>query len=557
MSSLYDWMFTYDEHSGAGNTGWIQLNDRGLLEEQNRQYVRYLTQAQQEVQNLFSRGLALAAQPSRYDQPFKQPAVDQWNILVYNGLSWSRNDVVHIDEPAEGLKIIGVRDTATKQPVVFDIDEAGRALFVAKDVPSFGYKTFEIITAPGKPVSTLTVLPRSSEVNNSRYRIKLRPDGNIQSIYDLKAQREIVNAEGEMPFNELLRVEGSNGSRLPAPLPPVITVRKGKQLTEIIVDRSRSAFASATIRIYEDLQRVDISNRLDGTRLPFPGGSNNWSDSYYFSFPFALSKDTLKVMRGGQKWFDSLPDDYLPGARRDSVTTQHLIGLTDGKSSVMLAHRQAFHFAYAGFVNTKLVPRGAPQEFPAMYTGKFPLPEATLYSRALRNTEQADTHDLGVVNMATVEPGLGKQHVFDYALSAGDQWDAVSAWRFGAEFNLPLRAVYVDVPPVKLSESFFNINQPNVQLVVVKPLSDTVVHGEVSATPLDPQLNKKFIIRLQEFAGRATQVTINFPVSIKSASKLNLTEDVELEKITTISPLIVQVAPFATTTIRVEIEPGK
>jgi Glycosyl hydrolases family 38 C-terminal beta sandwich domain len=74
---------------------------------------------------------------------------------------------------------------------------------------------------------------------------------------------------------------------------------------------------------------------------------------------------------------------------------------------------------------------------------------------------------------------------------------------------------------------------------------------------LEPQFNKRFAIRLQEFAGRATQVKINFPVRIKSASKLNLTEDVELEKITTLSPLTVQVGPFATTTIRVEIEPDK
>lgn len=557
MSSLYDWMFTYDEHSGAGNTGWIQLNDRTLLEEQNRQYVQYMTRAQQEVENLFSRGLALAAQPSRYDQPFKQTSSNEWNVLVYNGLSWSRNDVVQVEAPREGLKIVGVRDLTTKQPIVFDVDEDGHALFVAKEVPSFGYRVFEIITAPGKAVTTLTEVSRATEIANSRYRVKLKPDGNIQSIYDLKAQREVVNGQGELPFNELLRVEGSTASRVPAPLAPTITVKKGKQITQIVVDRSRSAFASTAIRIYEDLERVDISNRLDGSRLPFPGGSNNWSDSYYFSFPFALSKENLKVMRGGQKWFDTLPDDYLPGARKDSVTTQHLIGLTDGKFSVMLAHRQAFHFAYAGFVNAKLLPRGAPQEFPAMYTGKFPLPEATVYSRALRNTEQADTHDLGVVNMSTVEPGLGKQHVFDYAVRGDDQWDAVRSWRFGAEFNLPLRAVYVDVPPVQTSQSFFGVDQSNVQIVVVKPLSDTVIHGEVSATPLDPQLNKRFTIRLQEFAGRATQVKINFPVAIKSASRLNLTEDVELEKITTLSPLTIQVGPFSTTTIRIEIEPVK
>jgi hypothetical protein len=108
-----------------------------------------------------------------------------------------------------------------------------------------------------------------------------------------------------------------------------------------------------------------------------------------------------------------------------------------------------------------------------------------------------------------------------------------------------------------MSRSFFDIDQPNVQIVSIKPLSDTVVHGEVSATPLDPQLNKRYTIRLQEFTGRATEVRINLPVVIKSATRMNLTEDVELEKIATLSPLTVRLEPFATATILIEIEPGK
>ena len=557
FSSLYDWMFTYDEHSGAGNTGWIQLNDRGLLEEQNRQYVRYMNDSRKEVENLFARGLSLAAQPTRYDQPFKQASANDSNLLVYNGLSWSRTDVVQIKSPRDGEKIVGISDVSTKQPMAFDIDANGQAFFLARDVPSFGYKTFIVTTAPGQAVTTLTALPRSTETGNANYRVKLRPDGNIQSIYDVRSSREIVNDKGELPFNELLRVEGATASRFAAPLTPAITIRKGKLLTEISVERPRSAYYVTVIRIYDGLDRAEISNSVDGSRLPFPGGNSNWSDNYYFSFPFSVSKDNLKIMRGGQKWFDTLPDDYLSGARKDSVTTQHLIGLTDGNATAMLAHRQAFHFAYAGFVNTKLLPKGAPQEFPAMYTGKFPLPEATVYSHAFRHTEQADTHDLGVVNMATVEPGLGDQYLFDYAVRAGGKWDPVIAWHFGAEFNLPLRAAYIDTPTPESSRSFFDIDQPNVQIVSIKPLSDTVVHGEVSATPLDPQLNKRYTIRLQEFTGRASEVRISFPVKIKSAARMNLTEDVELEKIASNSPLTVRLEPFATATILIEIDPGK
>jgi len=76
-----------------------------------------------------------------------------------------------------------------------------------------------------------------------------------------------------------------------------------------------------------------------------------------------------------------------------------------------------------------------------MFTGKWPLREATLYSRAFRRGNRADTHDLGVTNVMTVEPGLGQRYIFDYALTATtEKFDDVSAWRLGSEFNVPLRA---------------------------------------------------------------------------------------------------------------------
>ena len=380
------------------------------------------------------------------------------------------------------------------------------------------------------------------------------PNGNISSIKDLKTNREIVSEKGELPFNELLRVEGSDASKVVYPLAAQIVIKKGVQMTQIHIRRERSVFPLTRITIYDGLDRVELRNELDPKQMYFVGGNGNWNDSYYFAFPFNLSADNLKVMRGGQKWFDKLPDDYLPDARRDGVTTQHLIGMTDGTGSALLAHRQAFHWVYPGYVPTKVRPANLPKEFPAMFTGKFPLPEATIYSRAIRSSNQADTHDKGIINMATVEPGLGGNYVFDYAIAADEFFFPVTAWRFGSAFNLPLRAEYVPVAPTQLRRSFFSVDHPNVDIVTVKPLSDSVIRGEVSAAPLDPQTNKVFVIRLQEFAGQVATVKINLPVKIKSASLMTLTEDKVLQNISQLAPLTVAMKPYQTATVRFEIE---
>ncbi len=189
-----------------------------------------------------------------------------------------------------------------------------------------------------------------------------------------------------------------------------------------------------------------------------------------------------------------------------------------------------------------------------MFTGKFPLPEATLYSRALRHALQPDTHDFGVVNFATVEPNLGGKIVYDYALKDFGNFDAIAAWQLGSNFNLPLETMFVNVSPAKLEQSYFSVNQPNVEIVAVKPFADTINHGEVSAAPLDPQPNKIFVVRLQEFAGRRCDVQLSLPAKIKSAAVVNLTEDKVLQNITEIAPLTVSMKPFETKTVRFEIQ---
>jgi hypothetical protein len=552
FSEIYDLMFTYDEHSGAGNTGWPQLNSSEPLHQQNREYVEFTSRAKAEADELLKAGVGVIANPSRYETINTSANADTLPLVVYNGLSWARSDVVTVTAPPDDRRITSIRDISNNSAVVFDIDADGNAVFIATDVPSMGYKAYEVTTAAGKGASTLRAATGAS-VANSKFTVELRPNGTIKSIRDVAAGRELVNSNGELPFNELLRVEGPDASKVAYPVAPKITVRKGAQMSEITVARERSSFPSARIRIYNDLDRVELRNELDPEKFPFVGGNNNWNDSYYFAFPFNIRKD-FKVMREGQKWFDKLPDDYLPGARCDSVSTQHLIGLTGGGATALLAHRQAYHWVFPSFVSTKLRPKGSPAELPAMFTGKFPLPEATLYSRAIRYGEQADTHDIGIINIGTVEPGLKGRMVFEYAFTGDGAFDAVRARRMGANFNLPLRAAYTQVRPQPPSGSFFAVDQPNVEIVVVKTVSENVIRGEVSSAPLNPPVNKAFIIRLQEFSGKGSTARISLPVAVKSASLLNLTEDKVLRQINLVSPLTIELKPFETATIRIEVE---
>lgn len=557
FASIWDATLTYDEHSGAGNNGWPQLNSRQPLEDQNRQYVEMTSKAKAETSMLLRDGVKVFAQPGRFDSPPPHRSND-WPVVIFNGLSWTRSNVVKLSPPNTGSRIVAVKDHVGAD-IPFDVDDKGDAVFVAKNIPSFGYSVFEVSTAAGKPATTLKAVVGASIANGS-HSVEVAANGTIKSIRDVRSNRELVNAKGELPFNELLRVEGSDASKIVYPRPVKISVKKGLQMSVIEVVRPESAYPKSTITLVNGLDQVELRNELDQSKFPFAGGNGNWNDAYYFAFPFNVSADGLKLLRGGQKWFDRLPDDYMDGARKDSVTTRHSIGFTDGKQTVMTAHRQAFHWTYSSFVSTKVKPRDAPKDFlPALYMGKFPLPEATLYSRAIRHSNQADTHDLSIVNMDSVEPGLKGNLVFDYAFSASGAFDPVAAWRLGSGFNVPLRAQYVSVRPTigdlsLLTGTFFSVDRPNVQIVTVKPLADSIIRGEVSSAPLNPKPNKHFAIRLQEFAGRGGDVRVILPRQVRSASIVSLTEDREISKVSQIAPLVVTIKPYQTLTVKVEIE---
>ena len=549
---LFDELFTYDEHSGAGNTGWPQLNSSEPLEKQNREYATLMQDARKGVDELLSDGLKVVAQPTRYQNIGTQNA-DSWLAVIYNSTSWDRDDVTRLPAPAEGVHIERIRDIAAGRDCTFDIDESGEAIFVARSVPPFGYRTYQITTAPGAGVSTLKASD-GVEVRNDRFQVRVRPDGDLQSARDLRSDRELVSSSGELPFNELLRVEGATASRIVYPIPVKVSVERGAQMSRIVVRRERSLFPVTTYTIYDGISRVDIRNELDRSQMAFPGGFGNWNDSYYFAFPLNVSADGLKVKREGQRWFDTLPDDYLPGARRDSVTTQHSISMTDGTRSVTIAHRQAFYWIYPGYISTKMPAEGAAKDLPAMFTGKFPLPEATLYSRALRLGTQADTHDLGPINIPTVEPGIDGRYVFEYALAGGGVFDSARTREMGQDFNVPLIAQYVQVAPSETSRSFFSVDRPNVEIVVIKPATVSAVRGEVSATPLDPPVSKAFIVRLQEFTGQSTTVRLSLPVTARSASLVSLTEDKVIRQLSGGSQISIQLRPFECASIRFEVQ---
>ncbi|MCK4298680.1 MAG: alpha-mannosidase, partial [Planctomycetes bacterium] len=119
-------------------------------------------------------------------------------IVVFNSLSWARTGPVVIDAP-RGRRPWTVT-TADGKPLATQAVREGRRsrlLFQAPDVPSMGYVTFDVrgTTSRAAVASDLQVGKRKLE--NERLRVSLNAAGQITSIHDKRAGREVL-AEGGM-----------------------------------------------------------------------------------------------------------------------------------------------------------------------------------------------------------------------------------------------------------------------------------------------------------------------------------------------------------------------
>ena len=105
-------------------------------------------------------------------------------ICIINTLAWERDDIVSL--PWEGEEI-GTIETAGQRAPVQHYDS--RIWFYLRGIPSIGW-----VTARATPQASAekTGEFNGRELNSDFYRIEFTPEGNIKSIYDKTARREVL-----------------------------------------------------------------------------------------------------------------------------------------------------------------------------------------------------------------------------------------------------------------------------------------------------------------------------------------------------------------------------
>lgn len=457
------------------------------------------------------------------------------NLVVFNSLAQPRTDVVRF-RPAAGADGFRIVDPEDGRAVACQGLPDGTSVFIARDVPGIGYKTYSLL--PGEPVIRGREI-REPLMENAFYRIRLDPRrGSISSLYDKRLERELVDHSAPHQFNEYLyerierkggavtsvwhRVESAKVSQVNGPVAQVLTIDSSPTGVERMTQ---------TVVLYHDLNRIDFG--IDMTKAPSGRKSRQSNqdlvnkESVYVAMPFAVPDYRfIHELPGGVA--EPIRDQF-DGSCTAFYAVRHFTDVSNERYGVTVSPVEMSLVQY-GRPRSSPIVGGREHEFERDMT--YPA-NSRMYLYLLNNMFD--------VNVRWDQPGPVQ---FSWSMrSHAGNWQQGRADEFGWAVHNPLSAHWVEGRKRgrwPATASFLTIDASHVVATTLKPAE---ANGD------------GYILRVHETRGQASDVTVRMPFlrRLASARETDLVE----EDLDGIGPTVDQdrvrfaIRPFETKTIRV------
>jgi hypothetical protein len=405
-------------------------------------------------------------------------------LVVLNTANWPRTDLLELSLP-EGTSVVDPSSACCRL--------GNATLAVVPEVPSCGYRVLRV--GPKADVPTVQPL-KGTRIESRFYRLEFDPTtGTISSLVDKQLGRELVDSKAAHGLNQYLYVSGGQDTRIIRNQGPeaelvvsspqkakLRTVKLGELGQRMIIESSAemTPAISTEVTVWNDLKRVDITNRLTKTKTLE-------KEAVYFAFPFAADKPTfryeapLAIQR---------PDEHmLPGACLEWFTVQHFVQIEAPDAAITWSTPDA------PLVCFQDINRGKWQT-------ELPLKNGHLYAYAMNNYW-----------FTNYQPGQGGRFTFRFSITSHSNADTVGSARFGWEASNPLIPVEVDTqrdrPLPSSSSSLVQVDRPNVLLIGMKRA----------------EFGEGLVLRLWEITGKPTTCQVRLPrVPFEKATACNLVE---------------------------------
>lgn len=427
-------------------------------------------------------------------------------VVVFNAMGWQRDDVVkanvavygdvvpgQIADYRKGMRLVDESGNDVSFQVVQYAENVSRAVdivFVAKGVPSLGYKTYYLRPAEGASAAGETAHVTLDDANDRReprralgmdtveneyYRVTVdRATGRV-SLFDKALQKDIVK-DAEIVGTEerggnYIGIEPLSGRVFPEAVDRVeVEENNGVRTVVKITGRLIDIPVTQRLILYSGLKRCDIENVIE------------WDHSRLIRveqlFPYQIAGAQVRygVAYGSNDSANIIPNTgpHMP----DEISKQS-----------WLESRHILNWIYAGDGQRGLT----------IATGEqfMRLEKGILRSQMLRGPRFTSAKVVRNDSVGSMDYPPKGTYTFRYSLSSGNgDWQASKSYRAGMNFNSPLLPISVvddisqkTLPP---SQSFFSTESQNLVLSAVKKAdADNAIvlrvfeeEGNSAATPI-------------------------------------------------------------------------
>ncbi len=269
-------------------------------------------------------------------------------VIVFNPLSWERTNVVTLQLPEADNNEYSVFEVGGKEISSQTIrkDKYHREiLFKAENIPSLGYKTYELRKHKSSMTGKNLKISKTS-LENEFFNINIDPvTGWVKSIIDKRSGREILSGDG----NELQMLEdkpsawdawniGLTGVKFPTTLRKIEVVENGPVRAMVRITRDYltpgmkkeaptqdypTTFFTQDISLCDGIDYIDFKTDVDWwedktmLKVAFPVSVSNPVATYEIPYgtiqrstQWKDSWDSAKVEVPAQRWADLSQNDY-------------------------------------------------------------------------------------------------------------------------------------------------------------------------------------------------------------------------------------------------------
>ena len=395
-------------------------------------------------------------------------------FFVFNQLGWERTD--YCDYEYAGNQNIHVIDRTSSAEVPSQFVTVNGHTYLrilAGEIPSIGYKTFEIV--PGPPAIKLdnAATVSANIIENSHYKITFTRQGVITSLLDkTDGNREYVKAENNLYVNDLGSGNGENGQDL-------LIENAGPVSVTIVASSDLPVRHTSKLTLYSNSARIGLENFI----LQNISTVTSYSFSLNLSDPDIWHEEVGAILNA--KPFSAGGHYAEKQNRVDWLTLNHFVDMTGNGKGVTLSNRDSY-----------LMKTG----HSTVSTLDYTTPQVTVLSGGQIDADMG----LGIIN----QDGDSYFENF-YALKTHNSpFDGALAMKFSLEHQNPMVSGKVTGNAGYPSDIFslVNVSDSNVIVLAVKPSEEGISNG--------------LILRLWNFANEDRDCELKFGLPVNKANKV-------------------------------------